>query len=68
MKYSDELLDSHAKLIFDSYTCKNKMYTEDFLELHLEEYYSNNPIPIENRPTVWLNVSNLLEKHYEQSR
>ncbi|CAK0760603.1 hypothetical protein CCP1ISM_90030 [Azospirillaceae bacterium] len=65
MKYSDESLNGHVKAIVDSYTSNNKTFTEDLLEDHLENYYSNNPLPIENRPSMWMNVSNLLEKHYE---
>lgn len=65
MKYSDESCDNHIKSIVDSYISKNKVFTEDLLEDHVENYYINNPVIIEKRPSIWLSVSNLLEKHYE---
>lgn len=65
MKYLDESIERHSNKISESYIKKHKMFTDDFLEYHIENYYNDNPIPIEQRPTVWINVSNLLNKHYE---
>jgi hypothetical protein len=65
MKYSDESLDQYAKEISESYIKNNKVLTDDLLESHIENFYENDPIPIEQRPTMWVNVSNLLNKHYE---
>lgn len=68
MIYLDESLEDHIKAIFAGYVKINNRFTDDLLECHIDDYYSNNPLPIDQMPNVWLKVSNLLENHYEPSR
>jgi hypothetical protein len=56
--------NSQINEIVNGFIKLNKIYTDNLLEFYLEEYYSNNPIPIEKRPMIWIKVSNLLESHY----
>jgi hypothetical protein len=65
MIYLNEVIEYNVISIFGEYVKKYPKFSEDLLECCTEEYYINNPIPVEKRPCIWMNVSNLLNKHYE---
>jgi hypothetical protein len=65
MIYLDEMVEHNVKSMFDEYVRKYPKFSEDLLEYCVEDYYSNNPVPVEKRPCIWMNLSNLLNKHYE---